>query len=345
MDSNTFTSFRESFYQLVEGANSIAITSHYSPDDDSIGSVLSVYQILANKYPTKSSRIIYTGIPSERHKSFEAFEKIEWVDDVANHLTGIDLLIMLDASQYGRFSRSPENLKVVSKTICIDHHASTPDEFTLLLVEPTMTSTCELIYYAFDVEKNIDKDIAETILLGILGDTNNFSHVKPAQSQIFIIAKHLVETVGISIDAFRSRYAGIPKRIIPLLQELVKNTSYESVSGWPDVQYSFIPRPILEAENFSDEDVSAASHIYMGQYLPRVEGYGWGFVITPRTDKTCRMSGRSLPGSVNVRDLHERLGVGGGHDRASGGYFSESDPSVCIKNVLEWMKSNTPLIG
>lgn len=345
MDSANYASFRQSFYELTDDASTIVITSHYSPDDDSIGSVLSVFQILKNKYPDKNIRIVYTGIPSERHKSFASFEKIEWVDDVANHLGSIDILIMLDASKYGRFSRIPEGLHAVPKTICIDHHASAPDTFTLLLREPTMTSTCELIYYVFDLEKNIDKNIAETVLLGILGDTNNFSHIKPDQSQIFIIAKHLVETVGISIDAFRSRYGGIPKRIIPLLQELVKNTSYENIAGWPDVQYSFITRNIVEEGKYSDEDMSAASHIYIGQYLSRVEGYGWGFVITPRTDNTCRMSGRSLPGSVNVRDLHERLGVGGGHDRASGGSFAEPDPSACIAKVLEWMKSNTPLIG
>ncbi len=95
--------------------------------------------------------------------------------------------------------------------------------------------------------------------------------------------------------------------------------------------------------------MSAASHIYMGQYLPRVQGYAWGFVITPRIDGSTRMSGRSLATSVNVRDMHERLGIGGGHDRASGGIFKKEnidvEPKQCIVEVLEWMEHNVPLIG
>jgi phosphoesterase RecJ-like protein len=344
MTIDTFSSFRESFFALVKNAENIIITSHYSPDDDSIGSVLSLYQILKNNYQNKNIRIIYTGVPVSRYSVIPYFEHIEWVSDVSEYVKHSDVWVFLDANQYGRFSKQSDILEQVSVSICIDHHASLPDKFSLVLIDPTITSTSELIYRAFDLENNITKDLAQSVLLGILGDTGNFSYVPPSQSGVFLIAKHLVETVGMPIDGFRARYGGIPKRIIPLLQELVKNTTYSNISGWPDGQYSFIDRDVLSMSQYSDEDISAASHIYMGQYLPRVEGYTWGFVITPRTDSTCRMSGRSLPGSVNVRDLHERLGIGGGHDRASGGYFVEIDPSVCILKVLEWMKENKPLL-
>jgi hypothetical protein len=155
--------------------------------------------------------------------------------------------------------------------------------------------------------------------------------------------------VGVSIDSFRARYGGIPQRIIPLLQELVKNATYTTVEGWPPLQYSFIDRAVVVAGKYSDEDMSAASHIYMGQYLCKVQGYGWGFVLTPRSDGGVRMSSRSMQGTVNVRDMHERLSIGGGHDRASGGNFKKTDidrePKQCIVEVLDWMSHNSPFIG
>jgi nanoRNase/pAp phosphatase (c-di-AMP/oligoRNAs hydrolase) len=99
-------------------------------------------------------------------------------------------------------------------------------------------------------------------------------------------------------------------------------------------------------KQLTDEDMSAASHIYMSQYLTRIEGYGWGMVLTPRADGSCRISMRSLPGSVNVRDLQERLGAGSGHDRAAGGAFKDvSEPSECIARVLEFMKANKPVLN
>jgi len=337
--------FRVNFFVLVEKATAIVITSHMSPDDDSIGSVLSTYTILSEKYPDKNIRIVYTGQKSSRHSGFYNFEKIEWVDDIAHHLDGVDTLITLDASNFGRFSKFPEKLLTVPVRIGLDHHASVPDEYTLLLHEKEFSSNAELVYRALLEDGVVSKHVAEHILLGILGDTGNFAFLSPEQGEVLVLTKILIETVGVSIGEFRARYGGIPLRIIPLLQELVKNTTYGEVSGWPPFQYTQIAREVAFQGDYSDEDISAASAIYIGQYLTRVEGYVWGFVITPRSDGGCRMSSRSLPGSVNVRDLHERLGIGSGHDRAAGGAFKEiSNPSECINRVLDWMKENTPLL-
>ncbi len=344
-----FADFRKDFFDMVERSDHVVVTAHVSPDDDSIGSVLSVYTILTRKYPGKDIRIAYTGPRVERYHSFPDYEKIEFVDDIANAVSDTDLLIVLDVNQFARISKNPDGLSHIANTIVIDHHASAPGQFTLSLIQPALSSNCELIYHALDAGGMLDKQLAEYFLMGIISDTGNFAYVSPNQTSVFPVAKRLIETVGVSIDSFRSRFSGIPKRIIPLLQELVKNTTYQSMPNWPDFQYSYIDRSVLEGGAYNDEDMSAASHIYIGQYLPRVEGYGWGFVLTPRTDGGVRMSGRSLGTSVNVRDFHERLGIGGGHDRASGGNFPKEtvdrEPKQCIVEVLDWMEHNTPLIG
>ncbi len=349
MEHPDYAKFSETFFALVEQVEHVVITSHYSPDDDSIGSVLAMYTILHAAFPTKDIRIVYTGNPVERYSVFPRFEKIQFVPDVANELSNTDLLIVLDGSQYHRFSKMPDVLAKVPQTVAIDHHAGVPDQFTLSLVIPGMSSNCEILYRAFDMDHGLTPDLAQYLLLGILGDTGNFSHISPEQADVLVVAKKLLTTVGMTIDSFRARYGGIPKRIIPLLQELVKNTAYKEINGWPDLQYSYIDRSLLVKGNYTDEDMSAASHIYMGQYLPRVIGYAWGFVITPRVDGSARMSSRSLGTSVNVRDIHERLGIGSGHDRAAGGSFEKEtvdrEPKQCIVEVLAWMEHNTPTIG
>lgn len=345
-----FAAFRRDFFALVEKAENIAITSHFSPDDDSIGSVLSVYTILTTKYPNKNIRIIYTGNKVDRYVSFSHFDTIQFVPDVVNELDRVDLLIMLDGGTFKRFSKMPEQLQAKAPTtIVIDHHAGVPDQFTLSLILPTFSSNCEILFRAFDVEQMLTKELAESLFIGILSDTGNFSHITPEQSGVFLVAKILLEHIGVSIDTFRARYGGIPQRVIPLLQELVKNTTYVAVPGWPAAQYTYIDRLIMTEGHYTDEDMSTASHIYMGQYLPRVEGYRWGFVATPRIDGSCRMSSRSLANSVNVRQLHERLGVGSGHDRAAGADFKreniDREPKQCIVEVLQWMEHNVPLVG
>ncbi len=345
MNREDFSSFQKDFFAHIDRGQSIVITSHFSPDDDSIGSVLFVYTFLKERFPEKNIRIIYTGAVPDRYRVFPRFEQIEWVSDVGEHLQGVDVLVTVDASSFKRFSHLPEMLASVPVRIGFDHHASEADEYTLLLHRKEYSSNTELLVRALCGDEILSRDLAEYALLGILGDTGNFAHISPAHSDVLILAKKLIETVGMSIDQFRSRYGGIPLRIIPLIQALVANTRYVTVSGWPPMQYSFIDRKTKEEGSYTDEDMSAASHIYMGQYLTRVEGYGWGIVVTPRDGDGCRQSGRSLPGSVNVRDFHEKLGIGSGHDRASGGYVKEPEPSVWLGQMLLWMENNKPMIG
>ncbi|MEI6022594.1 MAG: DHH family phosphoesterase [bacterium] len=342
--------FREEFWNYIEQGDTIVITAHISPDDDSIGSVLATYTILTAKYPQKNISIIYTAEKLEKYTIFHNFDKIVFVSDISEHLAGVDTLITLDVCGFARVSKNPEVLRSVPVRLCIDHHGSMPDDFTCGLIVPAYSSNSELVYTALEGEKYLDKNLAEIVMLGILGDTGNLTHIDAGQTQVFSIVKKLVEVGDIRIDSFLSRYRTIPKNIVPLLQEFVKNTTYANIENWPSLQYSFVNRDFMEKNNFSDEDMSAASHIYMGQYLPRIENQQWGFVFSPRNDGGVRMSSRSLSGSVNVRVFSEALGIGGGHDRASGANFKpENDEKIqvapCIEKVLEFMKTTTPTIG
>lgn len=346
----TVDTFREAFFTAIDQAQSIAITAHMSPDDDSIASVLSMYTILSTKFPQKKIQILYTGTSVDRYNFFSNFENIQFVDDIGNHLEGIDTLILLDASKYFRASNMPEVLEQVPTRICIDHHASPPGDFTLALIEPNYSSNAELIYKMLEAEQYLDKNLSELFLLGILGDTGNLTFIDGNQTEVFSIVKKLVEVGNIRIDSFLSRYRTIPKHIMPLLQAFVKNTQYIEIPGWSSLQYTFVERAFMDENHFSDEDMSAASHIYMGQYLPRIENQPWGLVFSPRNDGGVRMSARSMSGSVNVRIFCEALGLGGGHDSASGANFKSEDgvpvevPS-CIEKVFDFMKNNKPVLS
>ncbi len=342
--------FREKFFSLIQASNNIVITAHISPDDDSIASVLSMYSILTQKYPEKKIQMIYTGQSVDRYSIFYNFEKIQFVDDIASYLKDIDLLVFLDCNNIKRSSRFPEKFSDIKNLICIDHHSSLPDEFSLALIDSSYSSNSELIYDTLEAENYLDKNLSEIFLLGILGDTGNLTHINKGQSKVFSIVKKLVEVGDIRIDSFLSKFKFIPKKIIPLLQEYVKNTNFLEIENWPSLQYSFVDRKFIYEYGFSDEDMSAASHIYLSQYLPRIQNQSWGFVFSPRSDGGVRMSSRSNADSVNVRIFHEKMGIGGGHDRASGANFIKEDGDImsideCLNFVLEFMKNNKPVLS
>lgn len=338
--------FTSNFYELAYLSQNIVITAHESPDEDSIASVLSVYDILTTKYPDKKIRIIYSGKTVERLNSFKNYDKIEFVPDMSEYLEGVDLVIMLDGSQFGRFSKQPEKLKRVPKTICIDHHSSPADEFTHSLICPTSSSCAEVVYHLLCADLVVSKELAELFMLGILGDTGNFTYLKPHQTETLSTAKKLLEIGKIEIQEFQSRYRTISQRSFAVIAELIKNTKYGKAKGWPNFQYTYIEREFKKENNYTDNEVSEASHIYMGSYLRTIDSYPWGFILTPKSNGDYSLSGRSLPGSVSVRDMFERMTLGGGHDRASGATFKKIDKDITmqegLKIVLTWIKANKP---
>ncbi len=296
--------FKRDFLDLVDRSNSIVITSHKSPDDDAIASGLATYRFVTDSFPQKSTRIIYMGEPEPKLLMFQNYSRIEFVTDLVDSIDSSDLLIVLDGSQFSRFTEKPEDLPGKFKhAICIDHHSSPVDLFTHSIVIPTATSCAELVYSIFYADKNPDPPLAEIFMLGILGDTGNFHYLKPNQTNVLEIAKRLIEISNIEIQDFQAKYRSIPQRSFRLIQELIKNTRFQRIANWPDFQTSFLSRKFVQSDNFSDKEVSQASHIYMGQFLRTVDGFPWGLVVTPKSNGDCSISGRSLPQSVSVREI------------------------------------------
>ena len=359
--------FRERFWKMVEKEETIVITGHVGPDDDSVASVLAVYWLIKEKFPKKKMEMVCTGEQISAFESFKGFGKIRFVEELVDWLTTLripprkspyqntlvapvtpgeairpltgetsaskPLVIMLDGSQFDRFSRRPEKLKkLAGKTICIDHHSSPIDDFDLSLVDSSASSCAEIIYCLFHKNKEVDKKLAEIYLLGILGDTGNFTYLKPNQTETLLIAKKLIEVGEIEIQELQSRYQQYSKKVFGLMGELMSNTRYfDGVGEWPPFQVSFLSKA------GDDKDVSKASHLYIRQYLKSIKGYNWGFVITSREDGSCSVSFRSLPGVVNVRKLAEKFN-GGGHDLASGGEVEVSDPEKVLEVILSSLR-------
>lgn len=331
--------FTDKFFKIVESSENIAITAHFSPDGDSISSVLSMYRIISDKYKDKKVKVVYSGKPDERYKYFQNFDTIEWVENISDNINGCDLLIILDCSLYSRFTVSPIAIK---NTICIDHHASESDEFTLSTIVPSVPSCSELIFRLFENHLQLDKSLAEIFLLGIISDTGSFTFLDSSKSETFSVAKKLLDVGDINISALKSQYSFMSKREFVLLQEFVSNTSFGEADGWPPFQYTYVRREFTEEGKYTNIEITSASKAYIAGYLGSLEGYSWGFIVRPKSS-FCGISMRSLVGGVNVRKILEKMSLGGGHDRAAGGIFeNEKDPQKCIESVLTWLKNNKP---
>ncbi len=340
------------FWELVNKSKRILVTSHSVPDDDSIASVLAVYGMIRKKHPRKTVRIVYSSPIKKRWGQIPNFDKVEASIDTASIISEFDLAIFLDGNYFKRFSSDPRQL-AGSRTIkvCIDHHASKADIFDLALIAPKATSTSELVYYALcEQEKRLAPDIAKALLLGLIGDTGRFRFIEPRNAHILSIAERLIKEGGIQVDLFMAGYSSYSKKVFSALKQFINNSELVYPASWPPYIVSFISREQADAQGYSPLDIDSAASLFITTYGTSVNDASWGAVLYPLPDGDVKIGLRSRPGGVNVRLIMEELGIGSGHDRASGGVYKVRpkrplEPEECYRKFKSWLSKNKPILA
>lgn len=342
-----YRSFLTSFYQEVEEASTILLTAHFFPDDDSIGSVLSLYFILKERYPEKRVTIVYSGEPSSRWKTFANAGTIEFVADIAQEINDYDLLICLDGNRYGRFTRQGEVLaESRARKVCIDHHATQADQFDLSLIDVEATSTTEIIYNLFSKDTIIPAPLAELYLLGILGDTDGLRFISRKNDYLLPLVKDLMRAALVgNLAEFSIRYKIYSRAVFTCIQEFMKNATFRRVDGWPEMSFSYVSREFVSHHGYTDQEIKEASHIYTNGFSTAVEGIVWGCMCFPQANGDVYIDVDSRPGAVKVREIVEGMHIGGGHDYAAGGTFrtknnTPREPLECFDEVVAWLEAH-----
>ena len=168
-------------WKECEGAKSIVISGHIRPDGDCVGSCMAAYLYLKKVMPQADIRVILEQ-PSEIFSCIKDFDKIE--NDCQTELAP-DIFIALDCEKT-ILGEAVALFDKAKKRINIDHHISNSKGCgDVNYVEPTASSTAELIYTVIDKEY-LDVEIAKAIYIGIIHDTGifHYSNTSPKTLQI-----------------------------------------------------------------------------------------------------------------------------------------------------------------
>lgn len=331
--------FLDRFYQFIENKQSIAILAHQYPDDDAFSSVLSLRRILANKYPDKQFQVLFESEVSRRWDSFPDYQYIETTENINTDLAQADCYIFLDGNQYFRFTDFQDQISDLTGTkICIDHHSSPADDWDLLFISKQSTATAEIIYDLF--YESPDPDLAQLLLVGILGDTGNLLYVSHEQSQVFAKVQSLVDDAQIQIQVFKSKYDYFSAESISIAKELIKTQQVVEIPDWPRANFAHVPTDL--AKQYTQNQIKEGVTLYQSSFNMIEQGINWSLTLYP-SDKGVKISARSIMGCVNVRRLMEVLELGGGHNLAAGGVWTgESDPEMVIQELTQKLKQMKP---
>lgn len=334
---------KDKFDRLVEQENNIIITTHINPDEDAICSLLAVYQYIYRRWPEKKIRMVVSSQPSDAWNFLLQVDKIEWVENLADYLSTVGLVIFLDGNHRGRFSPTPERIDLDRfKSICIDHHPGNSEKFTLNLSDFSAIATCQIIADVLFVDqKDLERDLVETLLIGILGDSGTFRYFNYRNSTGLETVRRLIDIGKVDIQSLLLKIDEITRDEFEIIKILINNTTNVKLESAPNLTYSYLPESVLK--QFQDKSIiSRAYHRYLYLFIRQIKAHPWGFVVIPRGGGEFGISFRSTPGGPDVKQLAEVFG-GGGHYLAAGGKYQvepggEIDAREVAQKVLETIK-------
>ncbi len=279
----------------------ILITTHKNPDGDAVGSSLGWYNFL--KKLGKSVKIVYRDrIPY----FFDYLPNVNEVEVAEEIRKEFDWVIITDVSEPKRtgFEEIP-----AKRSLVIDHHITAEPFTDYFIVEPDISSTCELSYYIMKLisEELIDRSVALPIYTGILTDTGSFNYSNTSLDTHLVAAELLkkgVEPYTVYTNIFERNRINRYK-----LLELVLKTLKFALDQ--RVAHITLFRKFLEETGAYPEESEGFIN-----YPRSIEGVEVAVFFKEIEENFWKVSLRSK-GKINVAEVAKNLG-GGGHRMAAG---------------------------
>ena len=193
--------------ELIEGASSIAISGHTSPDGDALGSVLGLGLSLMKFFPNKDIALLLADddpVP----RIYRFMEGSDRLVPASAYTGNPDLFISVDVPVVERLNNSAEVLRRSKHVVCFDHHPAR-EEFAELSLRRVEAAACAMIIDRFlDNCGIVARDgVATCLLCGLVTDTGRFQY-QNADAAAFHAASRLVahgaDPARVALEVYQS---------------------------------------------------------------------------------------------------------------------------------------------
>ncbi|MFT3885521.1 MAG: bifunctional oligoribonuclease/PAP phosphatase NrnA [Flavobacteriales bacterium] len=316
--------------ELLSRSPRLAITTHYNPDGDAMGSALgaahilrvmghAVQVVLPNTPPTFLHWMPGAGDTLAFDTAKEACERA---------IKEADVLLCLDFNRPDRVSGLETALRAAPVKVLIDHHRD-PDGFaTIAFCDPDASSTCQMVFDIFSAlgqADTISTDAATCLYTGLMTDTGSFrfSYTTPHTLRV---AAALMER------------GAVPDRIHSAIMDdntesrlrLLGHALSEKLVVLPELRTSVITLDRSELDRFHFKPGDTEGLVNFGL---SIRGTRLAAFFVQRGD-TVKISLRSK-GDLPVNEFLAAHFEGGGHRNAAGGHSKQPLQAVVDRFMAE----------
>ena len=295
-------------YKEIEQANKILLVPHQDPDGDALGSISSFSYFLKNINKPHSIYCLTEVSPKLKslpHLMGVSTSASVWKDEE------YDLIIVLDSGdlKYAGIKKYIDGLTHDPVIINIDHHPTNSYFGHCNLVIEKASSTTEILYYFFKNNNiTIDKNMAVSLLTGLITDTENFTNPGTTSNSLKV-ASDLIKK-GANFNLLKSWFLR-DKTVTSLklwgvvLSRLIKHESSEIV-------YTYITQNDLDEYHLDASEAEGISN-----FLNNIGDGKASLILKEKGDGNIKGSFRTTSNDFDVSAIAKALG-GGGHKKAAG---------------------------
>src|SRR6266540_3849690 len=178
--------------EILSGAKEVALACHVNPDTDALGSMLGLSIVLRSR-----------GAHTMSSFANEPFEVPRWAGVLAGTEALIppatfpkepEVMVTCDAASLDRLGSLGANAARAHELIWIDHHVSNEGLGTIPLIDPSASSTCEMVFRLVKaMGGDLPDEAAMCLYAGLVTDTRSEEHTSELQSHHDIVCRLLLE--------------------------------------------------------------------------------------------------------------------------------------------------------
>ena len=309
--------------ELIESKKTFAITSHFRPDGDSLGSSLGLCWLL--RALDKEVEVIMRDPVPHAYQQLPGAREVRVTPVVDNSYDAVFVIECSDITRPGL--RDLEKQLVVN----IDHHSTTALFGKINWIDSTASAVGEMIYNLCKATGvRVTKEIAECVYTALITDTGSF-HFSNTTERTFKVASELLRTGVKPAKTAEAVFASYPWSRIQLMGAVLSTARRDSTGRIAFLRHSL---EMQHLANASDEDADGFVN-----YPLTVEEVEAVAMLKESEPGVYRTSLRSK-GEVNVARVAEIFG-GGGHRNAAGctlrGTWEEAEEKIIglLQNAVE----------
>ena len=322
-----YKEFTEQLKGLLSTPQNCVIFPHRNPDGDALGSTLALWHFLQktghqrhlispNEYPK-----FLAWLPGQEH--IHCFIKDRAVCEKL--MEEATVFFTLDFNALGRIAPMDKILeKTTTPIVMIDHHEAPQSYATLQYSDPSIGSTCEMVFNVLNTWKSnlIDKNIASCIYTGMMTDSGSFRFSSTTATTHKIVAQLLEKGVDHTI-IHQNIYDSYRFERLQLLGITLNNlTKVDQLAA----VYTYISQEQLNSCDFQKGDTEGFVN-----YGLSLEGIKLSVImIENKQEGIIKMSFRSK-GDFDVNTFARTYFNGGGHFNAAGGMSTDSLEDTRLK--------------